>query len=48
MSGKGWWRKSGTPAVNPAMPSSRWKRLERVCLVDRYEVLQTCWKPPDV
>nr|WP_227254967.1 hypothetical protein [Frigoriglobus tundricola] len=40
LSGKGWWRKSGAPVANPAMPSSWWKRLGLACLVDRYEALQ--------
>jgi len=40
LSGKGWWRKSGTPVANQAMPSSWWERLGLVCLVDRYEALQ--------
>jgi RNA-directed DNA polymerase len=40
LSGKGWWRKSGTPAANQAMPSSWWERLGLVCLVGRYEALQ--------
>jgi RNA-directed DNA polymerase len=41
LSGKGWWRKSGTPVANQAMPSSWWRGLGLVCLVDRYEALQT-------
>jgi RNA-directed DNA polymerase len=41
LSGKGWWRKSGTPTANQAMPYSWWERLGLVCLVSRYEALQT-------
>jgi RNA-directed DNA polymerase len=40
LSGKGWWRKSGTPAANQAMGTSWWDRLGLVCLVRRYEALQ--------
>ncbi|AWM37970.1 Group II intron-encoded protein LtrA [Gemmata obscuriglobus] len=41
LSGKGWWRKSGTPVANQAMPSSWWETLGLVNLVGRYEKLQT-------
>ena len=40
LSGKGWWRKSGTPTANQAMPSSWWDGLGLVCLVQRYEAFQ--------
>jgi RNA-directed DNA polymerase len=40
LSGKGWWRRSGTPAANQAMPSSWWDRLGLVNLVRRYATLQ--------
>lgn len=40
LSGKGWWRKSGTPAANQAMPASWWEKLGLVNLADRYESLQ--------
>lgn len=40
LSGKGWWRKSGTPAANQSMGTSWWESLGLVCLVRRYEALQ--------
>jgi RNA-directed DNA polymerase len=40
LSGKGWWRKSGTPVANQAMPSSWWDRLGLVNLVRRYATFQ--------
>jgi len=40
LSGKGWWRKSGTPAANQAMATSWWEKLGLVNLVCRYEALQ--------
>ncbi|WP_261341144.1 group II intron maturase-specific domain-containing protein [Fimbriiglobus ruber] len=40
LSGKGWWRKSGTPAANQAMGISWWEKLGLVNLVRRYESLQ--------
>jgi RNA-directed DNA polymerase len=40
LSGKGWWRKSGTPVANQAMGTSWWAKLGLVNLVRRYEALQ--------
>lgn len=40
LSGKGWWRKSGTQAATQAMPNSWWEKLGLVNLVGRYESLQ--------
>jgi RNA-directed DNA polymerase len=40
LSGKGWWRKSGTPAATQAMSTSWWEALGLVNLVGRYETLQ--------
>lgn len=40
LSGKGWWRKSGTQAASQAMPTSWWDRLGLVNLVRRWESLQ--------
>jgi RNA-directed DNA polymerase len=40
LSGKGWWRKSGTPVANQAMGTSWWEKLGLVNLVRRYETLQ--------
>ncbi|MDB5311284.1 MAG: ltrA [Gemmataceae bacterium] len=40
LSGKGWWRKSGTPCANQAMPTRWWEGLGLVNLVHRYEALQ--------
>ncbi len=36
LSGKGWWRKSGTPAATQAMSNSWWETLGLVNLVGRY------------
>jgi RNA-directed DNA polymerase len=41
LSGKGWWRKSGTPAANQAMGTSWWEKLGLVNLVGRYESLRS-------
>ena len=40
LSGKGWWRKSGTPAANQAMSNSWWENLGLVNLVGRHVTLQ--------
>ena len=40
LSGKGWWRKSGTPAATQAMSTSWWETLGLVNLVGRYDTLQ--------
>ena len=40
LSGKGWWRKSGTPAAHQAMATSWWEKLGLVNLVGRYVTLQ--------
>lgn len=40
LSGKGWWRKSGTPAAHQAMGTGWWEGLGLVCLVDRYEAFR--------
>lgn len=40
LSGKGWWRKSGTPVANQSMPSGWWDGLGLVNLVDRWLSLQ--------
>ena len=40
LSGKGWWRKSGTPAANQAMTTSWWESLGLVNLVRRFATLQ--------
>ena len=40
LSGKGWWRKSGTPVANQAMGTSWCEKLGQVNLVRRYEALQ--------
>jgi RNA-directed DNA polymerase len=40
LSGKGWWRKSGTPVANQAMSTSWWERLGLVNLVRRFATLQ--------
>ena len=40
LSGKGWWRKSGTPVANQAMSTSWWEKLGLVNLVGRYASLQ--------
>ena len=40
LSGKGWWRKSGTPAATQAMSTSWWETLGLVNLVRRFELLQ--------
>ena len=40
LSGKGWWRKSGTPAAAQAMATGWWDDLGLVNLVRRYEALQ--------
>lgn len=37
LSGKGWWRKSGTPTATQAMSIRWWDDLGLVNLVDRYE-----------
>ena len=40
LSGKGWWRKSGTPMASQAMDTSWFEKLGLVNLVRRYETLQ--------
>jgi RNA-directed DNA polymerase len=40
LSGKGWWRKSGTPVANHSMPSSWWEGLGLVNLVGRWMSLR--------
>lgn len=40
LSGKGWWRKSGTPAATQAMSNSWCEKLGLVNLIRRYETLQ--------
>ena len=40
LSGKGWWRKSGTPVANQAMPSIWWDSLGLINLVSRFVSLQ--------
>lgn len=40
LSGKGWWRKSGTPVANQAMDASWCENFGLVNLVRRYETLQ--------
>jgi RNA-directed DNA polymerase len=41
LSGKGWWRKSGTPTANQTMPANWWDSLGLVNLVRRFVSLQS-------
>jgi RNA-directed DNA polymerase len=47
LSGKGWWRLSGTPSANQAMSNQWFEELGLVNLVQRYATLQPRKEPPD-
>ena len=46
LSGKGWWRMSGTPQANEAMPIKWFSEQGLVSLLERYTLLQTLEEPP--